>query len=397
MKHKYWILFQLFIFLLLFLNISCLAERITISLYNNYNLQSVIILPESSPFGVTLDNSVNIIIKPGDTLFLSITGDSLDVVKLNGFHRTCSEFRMTGINENATFKVNPVIPVLEEREYNGDIIVSFDINRLLLVNKVQVEQYLAGVVLSEGGAGGLAEYYKTQAILCRTYLYKHINKHIEEGFNLCDDVHCQVYKTRGSQIEKINNAINETAGLVIVDRNSELITAAFHSNCGGQTTNSKDVWIKSFPYFQSIKDPYCHNGNNSTWTRTISVEEWLNYLKENGYSGNDADFVSFEFKQPVRKTHYIVDDFILPLKKIRNDWTLKSSFFNVNYQDNQIVLKGKGYGHGVGLCQEGAMEMARQGKNFRQIISFYYKDVMIERRKPAPGNVEEMKSSAIYE
>ncbi len=379
MKHKYWILIQLHIFLLLFLNISCLAERITISLYNDYNLQSVIILPESSPFGVTLDNYINMIIKPGDTLYLSLNGDSLDVVKLNGFHRTCREFRMTGINDDATFKVNPVIPALEEREYDGDIIVSFDFNRLLLVNNVQVEQYLAGVVLSEGGPGGLPEYFKTQAILCRTYLFKHKNKHIEEGFNLCDGVHCQVYKTRGSQIEKINKAINETAGLVIVDRNSDLITAAFHSNCGGQTSNSNDVWLKSFPYFQSIKDPYCHNGYNSTWTRTISVKEWLNYLKENGYKGNDVNSVSFEFKQPVRKTHYFVDDFILPLKKIRNDWNLKSSFFNVNYEDNQIVLKGKGYGHGVGLCQEGAMEMARQGKNFRQIISFYYRDVKIEK------------------
>ena len=371
---------QLFIFLLLFLNISCFAERITISLFNDNNLQSIIILPEFSPFGVTLDNSVNIIIKPGDTLFLSIKGDSLDVVKLNGFHRTCREFRMTGINDDAAFKVNPVIPALEEREYDGDIIVSFDINRLLLVNKVRVEQYLAGVVLSEGGPGGLPEYYKAQAILCRTYLYKHINKHIEEGFSLCDGVHCQVYKTRGSQIKDITTAINETAGLVIVDGNSELITAAFHSNCGGQTTNSKDVWLKFFPYFQSIKDPYCQNGNNSNWTRIISVEEWLNYLKENGYSGNDVNSVSFEFKQPVRKTHYIVDDFILPLIKIRNDWNLKSSFFNVNYQDNQIVLKGKGYGHGVGLCQEGAMEMARQGKNFRQIIDFYFRDVRIIRR-----------------
>ena len=379
MKHKYWILLQLHIFSLLFLNVSCLAERITISLFNDYNLQSVIILPESGPFGVTLDNSVNMIIKPGDTLYISITGDSLDVVKLNGFNRTCSEFKMTGINNDATFKVNPVIPALEEREYDGDIIVSFDINRLLLMNKVQVEQYLAGVVLSEGGPGELPEYYKTQAILCRTYLYKHINKHIEEGFNLCDGIHCQVYKARGSQITDITTAINETAGLVIVDGNSDLITAAFHSNCGGQTTNSKDVWLKSFPYFQSIKDPYCQNGNNSTWTRTISVEEWLNYLKENGYSGNDINSVSFEFKQPVRKTNYIVGDFILPLKKIRNDWGLKSSFFNVNNEDNQIVLKGKGYGHGVGLCQEGAMEMARRGKNFRQIIDFYYKDVEINK------------------
>ena len=379
MKHKYWILIQLYIFLLLFLNISCLAERITISLYDDYNLQSVVILPEISPFGVTLDNSMNMIIKPGDTLYISLKGDSLDVVKSNGFHRTCREFRMTGINDDATFKVTPVIPALEEREYDGDIIVCVEIKRLLLVNNVQIDQYLAGVVLSEGGLVRLSEYYKTQAILCRTYLYKHKNKHIEEGFSLCDGVHCQVYKTRGSQINKIIEAINETVDLVIVDQNFDLITAAFHSNCGGQTSDSKGVWLKSFPYFQSIKDPYCRNGYNSTWTKTISVEEWLNYLKENNFRGNDVNSVSFEFKQPDRKTHYFVDDFILPLIKIRNDWNLKSTFFNVNYEDNQIVLIGKGYGHGVGLCQEGAMEMARQGKNFRQIISFYYQDVKINK------------------
>lgn len=379
MKHKYRIFKQLQIFLFLSLNISGLAQSVNISLYNDNNLQSVLISPVSSPFGVTFDNSINMVVKPGDTIYLSVNGDFLEVKMLNGSHRTCREFRMTGIDNDATYKVNPVIPVLEEREYDGDFVASFDINRILLVNHIQIDRYLAGVVLTEGGPGGLPEYYKTQAILCRTYLLKHINKHSGEGFNLCDDVHCQAYKTRGSQNKRIIKAINETSGLVIVDRSSELITTAYHSNCGGQTSNSDDVWLKYYPYLKSISDPYCSRGNNGKWRETISVEQWLNYIRENGYKGNIANPVSFKFSQPVRKTHYWIDDFSLPLKKIRNDWDLKSSFFNIDLEDNQLVFNGKGYGHGVGLCQEGAMEMAYQGKNYRQIIGFYYQDVKIKK------------------
>lgn len=379
MKHKYRIFKQLQIFLFLSLNIPGLTQSINISLYNDNNLQSVLISPVSSPFGVTFDNSINMVVKPGDTIYLSLNGDFLEVKMPDGSQRTCREFRMTGIENDATFKVNPVIPVLEEREYDGDFVASFDINRILLVNHVQIDRYLAGVVLTEGGPGGLPEYYKTQAILCRTYLFKHINNHNGEGFNLCDGVHCQAYKTRGSQNKRIIKALNETSGLVIVDRNSELITATYHSNCGGQTSNSDDVWLKYYPYLKSINDPYCRRGNNGTWKGTISVEQWLNYLRENGYKGNIVNQASFKFSQPVRKTHYWIDDFSLPLKKIRNDWDLRSSFFNIDFEDNQLVFKGKGYGHGVGLCQEGAMEMAHKNKNYSQIISFYYQDVKIKK------------------
>jgi stage II sporulation protein D len=90
--------------------------------------------------------------------------------------------------------------------------------QLLFVNDVNFEKYIAGVVEAEGGPNAPLEYFKTQAILCRTYAMKYYNKHLNEGFNLCDEVHCQAYKGRVSKNEDILKAAIETSGLVIVDQ-----------------------------------------------------------------------------------------------------------------------------------------------------------------------------------
>jgi stage II sporulation protein D len=91
----------------------------------------------------------------------------------------------------------------------------------------------------------------------------------------------------------------------------------------------------------------------------------------------------FNFKQESRLTDYNVRSFSLPLTTIRYDLNLRSTFFSVFVHNDSVILKGRGYGHGVGLCQEGAMEMAEKGFSYRQIVSFYYSGVFISDIKNA--------------
>jgi stage II sporulation protein D len=125
---------------------------------------------------------------------------------------------------------------------------------LVLINTCDVEKYVAGVVKAEGGSGKNLEYFKSQAVIARTYMYKYIDKHLSDGYNLCDNTHCQAFN--GSSADSIlNEAAMETKGLVILDKDSTLIISAFSSNCGGETSSSEDVWLSSQPYLKKVIDP----------------------------------------------------------------------------------------------------------------------------------------------
>lgn len=276
----------------------------------------------------------------------------------------------------AEFSINPIAPNYRSRIYYGELQLAVEDGRKLhIVNRVPLHYYLAGVIESESGAGQSLEYYKVQAIISRTYALKNIYKHAKEGFMLTDLVNCQVYKSKARYNKEIYEAVSQTDGIVIVDEELSLITAAFYSNSGGQTANSEDVWNNPLPYLRSIKDPYSEGQNNASWTKRINRMEWLQYLQNTyQYPIHDslACYQALNFKQYSRKAFFVDPAYGIPLRDIRRDYRLKSSYFSLSEEGSSVVFSGKGFGHGVGLSQEGAMKMIREGYNHKQVIHFYF-------------------------
>jgi len=306
-----------------------------------------------------------------------------DSILLKTFEATIGKFTSITIkskNANAGFKIKSVVPDSKIRAYDGDLEIKFttDKQQFLLINTVDLEKYIAGVVESESGLGNEIEYYKIQAILIRTYLLAHLDRHVLEGFQVCDDVHCQAYlnKSKNSDILK---AILQTKGMVIVDADLNLITAAFHSNCGGETVSSEDVWFMPTSYLKSVVDTFCRIQPHARWERKILMEDWKAYLQlKHNYLVNDSlkMGIATSFSQRNGREVFFIDkDLKIPLKTIRTDFKLKSTYFSVEEKGDEVILKGKGYGHGVGLCQEGAMRMADLNYTCTQILHFYYKNV----------------------
>lgn len=304
-----------------------------------------------------------------------------NVIHLKTFEKDLGRFyniKMIAKDPEAAFKIKSIIPQTKVHTYDGnlEVMVSVDYSQFLLINTVDLENYIAGVVESEGGRGSNIEYYKIQAILCRTYLLAHLNRHTQEGFEVCDDVHCQAYGNKATSAD-ILKAVNATKGLVVVDNGLNLITAAFHSNCGGQTCNSEDVWAIPTSYLKSVKDTFCTSQSQAHWQRFIAMDDWKEYLQlkySNGKTNNSAIITSFS--QPHGRAVFLEDKgYKIPLKNIRNDFKLKSTYFSIEQTGDSIKFKGRGYGHGVGLCQEGAMHMARLNYSYEHILHFYYKDV----------------------
>lgn len=299
--------------------------------------------------------------------FQSFICDSLIVRGLTGNDRF--SFRVNGSTKNRQF-------------YSGDLQCRADLGILVFINICDTEQYIAGVVRTEGGTGRNKEYLKSQAVLAWTYMYKHISRHIIDGYSFCDNTHCQAFNGISTDT-LIKRAALETKGLVITDRDSNLIISAFHSNCGGETSISENVWLSGHSYIKKVIDPYCTKSPNATWKKTIPLSDWVAYLKKSGYKAAGGEAASYNFSQLTRQNDYRIGSFSIPFRQIRNDLNLRSAFFSVFRDGDIIILKGRGYGHGVGLCQEGAMVMAALGFKFSDIIGFYYSGVTITDIKNA--------------
>src|SRR5512133_235113 len=255
---------------------------------------------------------------------------------------------------------------------NGSLKVSSYPGSLLAVNIVNIEDYLPGVVKSEAGSRGPVEYFRAQAVVARTYAYRNTDRHLLDGFNLCDDTHCQVYPGVISETNLID-ACRSTVGKGQADSDSLLIISAFHANCGGQTAASSDVWVSAHPYLIRVTDPYCSTSPSSRWVRILPATIWNDFLKLKGIApGGPAPVITSPQQEAKRTRYLIIADKTVSYDDIRIGFNLRASFFTVIRGADSVIIRGRGYGHGVGLCQDGARVMASQGKSYQEITGFYY-------------------------
>ncbi len=365
----------------------CLRVRgkdIEIGLFTRYSLEALVISCVEGEFNVFAGDSLRWRLGSNDAIYITSREGSLMVWEAGSLRGVFRQMSLTPAGRKPhSFSLKPVSPALKPREYNGSIKVYVSGKYLALVNRLDLEDYLCGVVATEAGPGAPEEYYKAQAVICRTFALKNREKHLPEGFNLCDNVHCQAYKGINHHDKRIDSLTAITEGSVLVDRHSDLITAAYHSNSGGETASSEMAWLKSLDYLIAVWDPFSEAGQRAEWERKIWPELWKQYLQDNGFRvPPDAGPGYFCREAANRKKYYVLGDDSIAYSTLRTDWDLRSAFFSICNNDSLLLFKGKGYGHGVGLSQEGAMQMAREGYSFREILGFYYRGAVIVDVQP---------------
>lgn len=354
------------------------AEVLNIGVLANKKVTSFIFSPQVGSYNIYTENGKLAEISIEDIVQLSYSNNSIILKTLDKDLGSFKKVKFIGTSWRNSFKIKTNQPEGKITFYDDNLLVSINnyYNQLTLINNVDIDNYVGGVVESEVGRSPSAEYFKLQAIICRTYALKNIDRHQPEGFSLCDQVHCQAYNGQPKSII-IKEAAFATKNIVIVDSDINLITATFYSNCGGQTANSEDVWRQSVYYLRSVTDTFCRKENNAIWTKKIPKTDWINYLtdKHNHPKEELYQECGLDYFQCRREQHFENQNIKIPFVDLRKDWNLKSALFDVVATDNEIILQGKGYGHGVGLCQEGAMRMAKLGYSYAEILHFYYKDV----------------------
>ncbi|MDA3892689.1 MAG: SpoIID/LytB domain-containing protein [Salinivirgaceae bacterium] len=355
------------------------SNNIKVELFNQFNIKTVMVSPIEGKYEFTTNKGKAYKLKKNNIIYFTLIRDSISVWDLNKHLGVFKWIKFTSISKENAFKIEPAYPALTARIYEGDFQIKANDEKFEIVNTVPIESYLAGVVEAESGPNAPYEFYKSQSIISRTYLLELITRQGTEIYRIGDDVNHQVYKGMSLKNPIIKQAVTHTRGLVIVDTTNQLITATFHSNSGGQTANSEDVWLTETSYLKGANDPFSLEQRNTHWKDSILIKDWLEFLTENGFNiSNDAAKIdNLSFKQEIRQKYYSYKDDTVSLRKIRSQFNLRSTWFSIEPKGNYLVISGNGYGHGVGLSQEGAMQMARQNYSFLDIIYYYYKNVKV--------------------
>jgi len=351
------------------------GQNIKVNIFSTTETTPAIFSPQNGSYWFIADNDTLKTITLQDILNFIVENDSVLVKGILKKYGTFRRIKLIATDEYNYFRIKPVSPPKEARAYDDNLLIWANENKLVLVNDAYLENYVAGVVQSESGIKATLEYYKTQAILCRTFALKTWNKFLSQGYNLCDNVNCQVYFGKATKNYEIVEAAYATKDLVIVDTTNNLISATFFSNCGSETANSEAVWQKKISYLRSVPDSFCIHSHNATWQKTIVKVKWQQYLVRHGFQLPAKP--DFSFTQHHRKKYYRIGNDSILTTDIRYDWHLKSAFFDIIPTNGKLLFKGRGYGHGVGLCQEGAMEMSKVKFNYEEILHFYYTGIKI--------------------
>ncbi|MFW5757422.1 MAG: SpoIID/LytB domain-containing protein [Bacteroidota bacterium] len=321
-------------------------------------------------------------VQPHSELYLEITPEGFTITKNDTIIATEKRITFQGASFSNTFFISRSPAPFKGNAYSGDLTVFNKNGSFQFINHVPFESYVAGTVETESGLHRHPEFYKVQAVVIRTYALKNFHRHKKEGFDLCDKVHCQAYHGRSSCAD-IANAVYDTKGEVLVDTTGRVLNTVYHANCGGETTRSQDLWVEEKPYLQSQTDHFCKGMPGSEWKITIPQKTFRNFVEQNlGKKLSDSLWHEMvDFQQPYRKI-FLDPEHKINLRMVREYFGLRSTFFSLEKINDQIHFSGKGYGHGVGLCQEGAMNRAKNGHSKEEILMFYYKNSLLMTMEP---------------
>jgi stage II sporulation protein D len=301
---------------------------------------------------------------------------------------------------------------LNGKPYRGALEVALspkNPNSLLALNIVWVEDYLKGVVPAEIGKLGNEEIevLKAQVIAARTYSLSRLGQYEDSGYDLEASVIDQLYNGVDEEDPVVSEAVKQTAGKVIA-YGDKLIHAYYHANCGGKTEYIENVWGRpEGPYLTSVDDnDFCSWAKNYSWEEIWSKKDLeknisafldsFELLPAEGF-GNLIDLILKEISLSgrVQVLEVVTDSRTYRIYKDKIRWALKrgsdpdlilpSTFFDLEIErgfNNSIIsvtARGHGNGHGVGMCQTGAIGMAREGYSCEEILTHYYPGVNIIR------------------
>jgi stage II sporulation protein D len=251
--------------------------------------------------------------------------------------------------------------------------------------KLSLEDYVSRVVSAEASIDNQRESLKALAVTVRTYALKNLGRHKREGYDFCSTTHCQRFAFT-APIAAALQAAYDTAGLIIKDTRGATAETYFSASCGGMSANLKTLWgTPAPPHLTGVRDDFCNAGSHARWTDVIPLPRMLKALRSDPRTNVGEKIRELTVAKRDQTGRAELVSIAGSQKRVINGWdfklivgralgwnVLKSSRFTVSRSGSDFVFRGTGFGHGLGLCQEGAFEMAQRGYNYSQILAKYF-------------------------
>lgn len=425
LKHVVSLLLLTFVFFYSFPTCSAEQPDIRVGLWTN---QTSIMLSANELFMIKDPGTGDIFGKynAGDKILVTQKSDRLYI---NNLPAKSLVLAVQPNDENGRIEVN-------KKSYRGRILIKRAAGGMTVINALPLEQYLYGVVPEEMPSSWPNEALKAQAVAARTYALYSLNRHENEGFDVCPFSHCQVYGGSNVENDIATKAVDDTYGQAVL-YDHRPIFAAFHASSGGNTENSEDIWGRYMPYLRAVTD-YDQKSPDYHWKITMAPADLTEKLQQYGYNigtlqsitlssfnsrqsdrtpngavrtvafSGDKNTVSLTGSEArkvlgLKSTKFAIDvvvpspkkinvtidqysgynkdiDVDLPDYKVPEMLTRANNIHSVTNKSGEVIsIEGYGMGHRVGMSQWGAKALAEQGHDYQSILYTYYSEVSIDK------------------
>jgi len=278
---------------------------------------------------------------------------------------------------------------------NDEIVFNFSINSIVrvyrektgVIDNVPIEEYLVGVLAGEMPISFELEALKAQAVASRSYVMKQIEKNINKEYDVVDTVMNQVYLDKNylmsvwnesyiDNINKIKLAVLSTRGEYL-SYNGKIAEAMFFSTSPGITENSEEIFVSSEPYLRSVSSTWDEISPVYTTTTTYTLTEFYNILNIPYKEILNIEIIDKTSTGRIKKLKINGNE--MSSNFVCSKLELKSTYFEIIQDGSKVIIKNKGYGHGVGMSQYGAQGMAKNGYTYDEILKHYYQNIEIKK------------------
>lgn len=367
--------------------VKSVSNEIRLLLDENVSGKEILI---DIPSYIYIEGKKAILVNPGNILSFTAANDNV-YLKIGDKFLEAKNFQIFPKDTLQFLKYNGM-------RFRGSLKIINNLDSIAVINTVDVESYLKGVIPKEMPLGKDDEYFealKAFAICARTYSLNKMKRN-GDNFDVFIDTRDQAYGGVDAEKEISNKAVDETKGLVLT-YGGKIATVFYHSTCGGRTEKVQNVFARdSIPYLQGVIDgypPYCSISPSFKWTETYPENLFIDRLRKAGLI--DSEYYSIKAIEVVsrfesgrvnelridllsstndNKSISIFGNNIRSIIRTANNKSiLKSNWFDINLDENKnVTITGKGYGHGVGFCQWGAINQSKLGYGFKEILFHYF-------------------------
>lgn len=328
-----------------------------------------------------------------DLVVLNAAGQTSSLTESNLYVQNPQDKKELSVSNDSNLNLITLRAETGQTRYRGDLEFRVESGMLLAINQLHVEDYLRGVVPAEMPSGWPLEALKAQAIISRNYALQRAEIISDTSYDLTNDQLSQVYAGYDAETSATDRAVEETAGMVMLHQ-GQLISAFFHSSSGGFIENSEDVWLDTLPFIKHKEDPYDLNNLHYDWQVHYTDEQLLEILNNRGYQFQYITAIDSTYTASGARIKKLVlngmgtDNKTLQVElanadQVRIALGLKSSLVTLREEYDKeekltaLHITGNGWGHGLGLSQWGANSMAKEGYTFRDILQYYYTDIVL--------------------